>query len=218
MLTRTTDSALPSLYEACHEGPYAAGKGGFARWPATKWPWAGELARLPGVHLLKIHRGKNLLLTDETAALADPICRAELEHMEAADAGWAALLRHLAAAGPSEAEDLQVELGLAPRELRQLRQPLERRGAVVSWQVVHRTAGGGHRHSSVLARWDQVVPESPAGGLDDLVVAGVRAAVLAPERELERWFSWRTGDGLVDRLVAAGRLTRPEVGWVHASY
>ena len=43
MLTRTTDSALPSLYEACHERPYQPGGRGFATWPATRWPWFGEL-------------------------------------------------------------------------------------------------------------------------------------------------------------------------------
>ena len=38
LLTRTTDCALPSLYEACHEEPYQAGGHGFASWPATKGP------------------------------------------------------------------------------------------------------------------------------------------------------------------------------------
>src|SRR5438876_9101157 len=81
LLSRTADSALPSLYEACHEDPYAPGKGGFGEWPATKWPWFGELADREGVHLLKVHRGKNLLVTAETVALLDPICRSELERM-----------------------------------------------------------------------------------------------------------------------------------------
>jgi hypothetical protein len=44
LLTRTADCALPSLYEACHEDPYKIGSPGFATWPATKWPWFGELA------------------------------------------------------------------------------------------------------------------------------------------------------------------------------
>ena len=44
LLTRTADCALPSLYEACHEDPYRPGSPGFATWPATKWPWFGELA------------------------------------------------------------------------------------------------------------------------------------------------------------------------------
>src|SRR5438270_13944023 len=69
LLTRTADSALPSLYEACHEDPYAPGRGGFGEWPATKWPWFGELADREGVHSLKVHRGKSLLVTSETAAL-----------------------------------------------------------------------------------------------------------------------------------------------------
>ena len=35
MLTRTPGSALPSLFEACHEEPYAPGSRGFGSWPAT---------------------------------------------------------------------------------------------------------------------------------------------------------------------------------------
>src|SRR5690348_15385043 len=45
LLTRTADCALPSLYEACHEDPYKPGSPGFATWPATKWPWFGEIGR-----------------------------------------------------------------------------------------------------------------------------------------------------------------------------
>ena len=41
LLTRTADSALPSLFAACHEEPYAPGKPGFGQWPRTKFPWFG---------------------------------------------------------------------------------------------------------------------------------------------------------------------------------
>jgi hypothetical protein len=218
LLTRTPGSALPSLFGAFHDDPYAAGKGGFAEWPATKWRWPGALLAREGVHALKIHRGKTLFVTDDIVELVDPICRAEIARMEAADPDWARLLRHLADAGPSEPEDLRTELGLKARELKSLRYPLERCGAIVSRGVTHDVPGGGHVHTSVLARWDQVFPERPqGGGLDNLVVAGVRAAVVAPERELRRWFSWPWlfDDDLVDRLVAPGRLERVD-GWVTA--
>jgi len=59
LLTRTTDCALPSLYEACHEDPYQPGSPGFGTWPATKWPWFGELAGR-GYLATGVHRGKNL--------------------------------------------------------------------------------------------------------------------------------------------------------------
>src|ERR671938_337067 len=73
LLTRTADSALPSLYEACHEDPYAPGRG---VWPATKWPWFGELADRDGVHRLKVHHpGKNLRVPEETDVLLDTLCR-----------------------------------------------------------------------------------------------------------------------------------------------
>ena len=66
MLTRTADSALPSLYEACHEEAYKPGSRGFATWPATKWPWFGELAER-GYLILAVHRGKNLLVSGDVA-------------------------------------------------------------------------------------------------------------------------------------------------------
>jgi len=211
LLTRTADSALPSLFEACHEEPYARESPGFGQWPATKFPWFGELGAR-GHLILAIHRGKSLLVTGEVAAVVDPICRAELERMEAGEEGWARLLRHLADAGPSEPDDLQTELGLTAKELKSLRHPLERCGAIVARPLVYEEP---HRHTSLLARWDQVHPEpaderGPREALGDLLCAGVRAAVVAPERELARWFSWRWyWDGeLVDELVETGRLVR----------
>ncbi len=164
LLTRTADSAL-------------------------QWPWFGELAER-GYLVTAVHRGKNLIVTEEVARLLDPICRAEIDRMRAADPQWDWLLDHLAVAGPSNVEDLQVELELKPKELKSLRSPLERCGAIVS-RSLQVTAGHGHSHSSELARWDQVFPEpSGDGDLADLVVAAVRAAVVAPEREVKRWFSW----------------------------
>jgi len=211
LLTRTTDSALPGLFEACHEEPYAHDKPGFGQWPATKFPWFGQLGAR-GHLVLAVHRGKSLLATDAVAALLDPICRAELARLELEDENWARLLRHLANAGPSELDDLQTELSLTPKELKSIRVPLERCGALVARSVVY---DDPHRHTSLLARWDQAHPESPGGddprrALGDLVCAGVRAAVVAPEPELVRWFSWRWywDDDLVDELVGSGRLVR----------
>src|SRR5215471_16229752 len=111
LLTRTADCALPSLYEACHEAPYQPGGRGFATWPATKWPWFGELGER-GYLVVAVHVGKNLLVTDEVAGLIDPICRAEIQRMRAADRASARLLDHLADAGPSSVDDLRTELGL----------------------------------------------------------------------------------------------------------
>jgi hypothetical protein len=211
LLTRSADSALPSLFEACHEEPYARDSPGFGQWPATKFPWFGELGAR-GYLTLAVHRGKSLLVTDEVAEIIDPICRAELARMEADDEGWGRLLRHLADAGPSELEDLQTELALTPKELKSLRSPLERCGAVVARSIVYEEP---HRHTSLLSRWDQVRAEpssvdDPRQALGDLVCAGVRAAVVAPEREPARWFSWRWywDDDLPDELVADGRLIR----------
>jgi hypothetical protein len=205
LLTRTADCALPSLFEACHEEPYAPDKPGFGQWPRTKYPWFGRLGAR-GYPVLAVHRGKNLLVTAETARLIDPIARAELERMEAAGRDSARLLRHLRDVGPSELEDLQLELDLKPKELKQLRSPLERCGAVVSRSLVYEEP---HRHTSVLSRWDQLYPEpaeAGAGGLADLIVAAVRAAVVARAGELKRWFSW--GRYWYDSILDDDRLVR----------
>jgi hypothetical protein len=219
LLTRTPDSALPSLFEACHEEPYAPGSRGFGSWPRTKYPWYAELAARADVHELKIHNGKSILFSDETLPLVDSICRRELERMEAHDE-WGSLLRHLADAGPSTPEDLQTELGLKPKELRNVRYPLERCGAIVTRALRVDLPGGGHRHTSELLRYDQAHPEPlGGGGIEELVVAAARAAVVAPERELRRkWFSWSQlfPEHLVDQLVSEGRLERPAPGWVAA--
>jgi hypothetical protein len=214
LLTRTTDCALPSLYEACHEDPYRPGRPGFATWPAEKWPWFGELAER-GYLVTGVHRGKNLLVSAEAAALLHPICRAEIERMRAVDDGWRRLLDHLAATGPSSTEDLRTELRLKRQELKALRYPLERCGAIVS-RSMDVTGGAGEQRASVLIRWDLAYPgggesgTDPGRALKDVVAAGVRAAVVAPEAEPRRWFSWQwywTGT-LIDDLVRAGRLRR----------
>src|SRR5712692_6784016 len=143
--------------------------------------------------------------------------------MGTADRGWGRLLGHLAAAGPSSIDDLRTELGLKRQELRSLRAPLERCGAIVS-RSLQVTSGEGHPHSSELARWDQAYPGTAGADLDpgralmDLVLAGVRAAVVAPERELRRWFSWQWywTDALADDLVRDGKLRRAD-GYVTAA-
>ncbi len=215
LLTRNPDSSLPSLFGACHEEPYRPGAGGFGEWPRTKWSWSFELAVRPGILAPKIHRGKTLYLSPETARLVDPIARAEIDRMTEADEGWARVLDHLAEAGPSTPDDLVVELGLRRTDLKKLRAPLERCGVVVT-----RFERAGDEYESTLYRWDQLYPE-PAGGppnLGPLVVAGVRAAVVVPEREPARWFSWRWrwDEGLIDRLVDDGSLRRSDPGWLAA--
>jgi len=174
-----------------------------------------------------VHRGKNLLVSAETAALLDPICRAETERMRAADPDWRRLLDHLAMVGPSVIDDLRFELNLKRQELKALRYPLERCGVIVARSVTVTAPGEGeadggetYPHASELYRWDQVYPggdpavahADPAGALGDLLVAAVGAAVVAPEDEVRRWFSWPWywTDTLVEDLVRAGRLRRAD--------
>ena len=218
LLTRTPDCALPSLFEACHEEPYAADKPGFGQWPRTKWGWSFALPNRPGVYAPKVHhRRKTLYVSEETARIIDPICRAEIARMRA-EPDWGRVLDHLAAAGPSTSEDLKTELGLKPKELKAILYPLELCGAIVARAV--EPDEDGMVEGFEYARWDQVFTEPAAaeGGLDRLIATAVRAAVVAPEREVSRWFAWRWrfDSELLERLVSDGRLVRPEPGWVAA--
>jgi hypothetical protein len=67
--------------------------------------------------------------------------------MTEADESWARVLDHLAEAGPSSPDDLLVELALRRQDLKAIRAPLERCGAVVTrWEG----------EESTLYRWDQL--------------------------------------------------------------
>lgn len=224
MLTLVPDSSLPSLFAATHEEAYAPGKAGFGSWPKTKWRWGGELAGRQGIVTPKVHKGKILFLSREAAATCDPLCRESLELAADGQLGpdAAAIVRHLAAAGPTSVDDLKGELGLEPRALRSAREKLEASGAVVAKEaLVPVGIEPAHRHSSVLARWDQVFTQrrktSPTSALDELVVLGVRAAVVTHQDEIKTWFSWPVTGSSIDRLVLNGRLSRPGPGWVAAA-
>jgi hypothetical protein len=214
LATLLPTSSLPSLFAACHEEPYSEDGRGFGGWPKTKWWWGGALEER-GVLYTKLLRGKGVFLSDEAAAAADPLCRESLSlALDGAYGEYCRLVaEHLGSIGPSLADEVADELNLVRGSFRNVRKRLERVGALVATSVRIELADGGHRHASELRRWDQVRPEpGGSGGLGDLVVAGVRAAVTAPEREVRSWFSWKVETDLIDGLVGDGRLTRPEPG------
>jgi hypothetical protein len=231
MLTLTPDCALPSLFGACHEEPYMLGSRGSGSWPKTKWWWGFALTERASVHALRLHRGKWLYVTPGVVALVDPLCRGELARAEQGKMGMSAreLVAFLAVAGPSTLDDVKHELGMGSAALRRTRDQLERVGAIISRAVMQpseaRPEGGvGERESSELARWDQrfagVSTSGAMGrlsGLPALLVVGVRAAVVAPEAELRRWFSWPVPVRLVDELLEQEHLRRPADGWIAAA-
>jgi hypothetical protein len=220
MLTLTQDSALPSLFAACHEEPYKRGAAGFGSWPKTKWPWGGELALRPGVLALKVHRGKVLLCHQAAIRAIDPLARAALAEADAAGDAGSRLVRHLKSAGPSKLDDVKGELGLEAPALRKVREKLETLAAVVSRDVTVDDGKGGHRHTSELARWDQVWNKpwkaNQEQALAELVLLGVRAAVLAHQDEVGKWFGWTVEWPLLAELITARRLIRPGPGWLAA--
>lgn len=202
----TACCSLPSLHVAVHEPPYKPGSRGFGLYPATTWWWSSELATHKGLRALKIHRGKTVLATDDVARLADTPARASLAEADAGKLGdlEQRIVQHLITTGPGEVGDLRAELDVSARAFRGARERLERVGAILARPVELEP----HGHSSLLSRWDQVFLAESPGGLAELVVAFVRAAVIAPEAELARWLSWPLPQGTVERLVEDGRLRR----------
>jgi hypothetical protein len=209
MLVRMPDCALPSLFAACHERPARPGGRGFDLWPKTKWIWSFQLTLDGRALLTKVHRGKSLYLSMKAARLFDPLVR---QAIDAATNDEAKLLDHIARHGQSMADDVQLELGWERKRLKSVRDRLERVGAIVSDGLVFNEAGDWH--FAPIRRWDAVVTKPPASDdpLGDIVVAGVRAAVIAPESDVRSWFSWPIPAATIDRLVDDGRLVRPVRG------
>jgi hypothetical protein len=209
LLTLTPDCALPSLFGACHEEPWSDAPG-FGTWPKTKYWWGVALP----ARATKLHKGKTLFVSDTVARAIAPLCRSELEAAREGKHGEdeRRFVEHLAAAGPSTTEELKEELSLDARTFRRARARLERVGAVVSRGLIYEHEGA-HHHTSEHRLWDVTGAGDEAGALRELFVAGVRAAVLAPEREALRWFSWR----VPEEALEDERVERPEPGWLTAA-
>ena len=220
MVTITEDCSLPSLFTACHEEPYKPGAKGFGSWPKTKYWWSIALTRRPELVHPRLqqashdggHRHRCAQCHPERDCLADVLH--QHRHLHVAGGRLARLegeeqrlADYLAAAGPSLLEEVREELGVDAGALRRLRGRLEKVGAVVSREVVLEDP---HRHTSELRRWDQLFPRPTRGGIEELVDAGVQAAVLAREDEVKRWFTWT-----VEPSGLQG-LARPASGWVAA--
>ncbi len=205
------DCALPSLFAACHEEPANPGGRGFDLWPKTKWIWSFQLTLGSRALLTKMHRGKSLYLSMAATSAFDPLARRAIA---AADGDDALLLEHLGRHGPSMNEDVAVEMGWDPKRLKSVRNRLERSGAVVSDGLVFESSTDWH--FGPIRRWDSVVPAATTAQdpYAAAVIAGVRAAVIAPEPEIRTWFSWPIPPDTVDSLVESGQLIRPALGYL----
>jgi hypothetical protein len=209
LLTRFPDCALPSLFGACHEAPGRAGGRGFDLWPKTKWIFSFQLTQQRGTVLTKLHRGKSLYLSLDAASAFDGLVRHAIDDVTGDEA---TLLNHLEQRGPSIPDDIELELRWTRQRLKRVRARLESVGAVISEGLVFEDSTTWH--FAPLRRWDQVVASrsTAADPFVPVVIAGVKAAVLAPESDIQSWFSWRIPQTTVNTLVEEGRLVRPAAG------
>jgi hypothetical protein len=62
--------------------------------------------------------------------------------------------------------------------------------------------------------WNKPWKANQEQALAELVLIGVRAAVLAHQDEVGKWFSWTVEWPLLAELISARRLQRPGPGWL----
>lgn len=219
MLTLTADCWLPSLFQACHEEPYSPQARGFGGWPRTRWRWGGQLGSRPEAIMTRLHRGKLLYVAASLEPVLAALCRkAAAEAAGGALGSDAARLMDLLAEGPLLLEQIHVG-GLSDRALRRARTALQRAGAIFTEEVRLEGREGGHRHSARLMRADERFASHSAAitwedGVTQLLLAAVRAAVVAPVGDALRWFSLPIGSDTLDGAVRSGSLIQPEPGWV----
>ncbi len=190
--------------------------------PAGKWWWPGALSELPEVRRTKLLRGKVLLMNDDLFESIAPLCVLELARAEQGAYGsdGQQLVAYLDQQGPSILGRAKDELGFPTRSMARVRHLLEAVGAVISEDIELPAANGGHLHTSRLLRVDQALRGRGGGGAADLSIAhrrlisaAVRAAVVAPRDDVERWFTW-TAQEIIDELVEEGTLLVPARGWL----
>ena len=197
VLSITPSCWLPSLFGACPPNP-DPGAGGFAAMPVHRWWWPGALSELPGVRRTKLLRGKVLLMEDDLFRAIAPLCVLELARAEQGAYGTDGqqLVAYLDQQGPSLLGQARDALGFPSRSMARVRQQLEAVGAVISEDIQLPAANGGHVRTSRLSRVDQCPPLLVDSTADlpvarrRLIAAAVRAAVVAPRDDVERWFTW----------------------------
>jgi hypothetical protein len=221
LLSITPSCWLPSLFGACPPNP-DPGARGFGAMPVHRWWWPGALSEMPGVRRTKLLHGKVLLMDEDLFAAIVPLRVLELARAEEGAYGTDGqqLVAYLDQQGPSILGQARDALGFPSRAMARVRQQLEAVGAVISEEIELPAANGGHVHTSRLARVDQCLPLSNSAGdvmnaHRQLICAAVRAAVVAPRGDAERWFAW-PAQHVIAELVADGALSVPARGWLAA--
>jgi hypothetical protein len=188
--------------------------------PVHRWWWPGALSEQPGVRRTKLLRGKVLLMDEDLFSAIAPLGMTELARAEQGAFGpdGQQLVAYLDQQGPSVLGQARDALGFPSRTMARVRQQLEAVGAVISEDIELPAANGGHVHTSRLARIDQCVrllnsTNDLETALGRLMAAGVRAAVVAPRADVERWFTWPV-QHVIAELLADGTLFTPARGWL----
>jgi hypothetical protein len=218
MLTIAPSSSLPSVFGACAPNPDPLARG-YASWPPGKWWWPGALAEAADVQRTRLAGGHVLLVAAALFQAIAPLCLRELARADNGACGNDAqqLVRFLDEAGPTVLGDARAGLGWSAQMMARVRGGLEPVGAVLAEDIELRARNGGHIHTSRLYRADQIVTRSSTARVDvahrTLLAASVRASVVAPRKEVERWFAW-PATAIVEAMLADGTFELVDNRWL----
>lgn len=216
LVLSTGRSSLPMLAEAIAGRPLA---GSWMAHPEAHriYRLLGRLARHADVLTLPLVLGKETLVH---ASLGPAIARiaADPRRRDEAVSRLTLTAKRLLTDVESRGEVRMDQWEVATAAGRQARYLLERELLVTSTGL--HTARG--YHTAIVRPWIQSRIAQRFGGpavrldyaeaMDALVLAALRSAVLAPEREVRRWFVFAAGS--LDGLLASGTVERLRAGRV----
>lgn len=205
LLLQTPHPFLPSLFAAVQGKPAKPGAAGFGQWPEHAWSWAGELAERDDVLLTKVILGKRTLVHERLWPALDAAVRGRKVAGDAEEA----IVETLRANGAVRTDHLRKMAGLesANKSYQKAMGNLEALGVVIARPITV----DNHKHVASAELWETKFkkPLSKDRGADAFVLAALRAAGVAPEREVIKWFAWPKDEiaAALRRLVAAGKAT-----------
>ncbi len=221
---------LPSLISAILGKPWKPSKKGFTGW-LDWWSikisgrpipyWTREMEREKDILASRIFKQSKTLVSNNTWPILTPIIQRHekmAKNHEILSRIGLNILESLEEKGPTRTDHLRNHLRLLGKEhtnrFHRALVELESLGLIVGYEDPHPEK---HLHANIWQPWMMRVGATLKGktrlsyseAMERLLERTIDGAVLAPEKDLGKWFLWK--EGIVDaedRLVNSGRILR----------
>lgn len=221
---------LPSVISAILGRPWKPSKKGFTGW-LDWWSvkisgrpipyWAREMETEKDILATRIFRQTKTLVSSSLWPMLTPIIKWHEQlvndHKILSKTEWSILVS-LREHGPTRTDHLRDQLGLQGREhtsrFHQSLVQLESRGLIVGYEDPNPEK---HLHANIWQPWTsragpllkEKTGVSYIEALESLLERTIDAAILASEKEVERWFKWEGSPAeAVENLVRGGKVIR----------